>query len=161
MRLLSASLAPISDESDNDAIRIATSIPSPIRSTTRSFRFRVRVTSRCSVRKEGMSGATCCRPKPAGAEISRWPLAWALRSETADSALSRSDKMRWQSSRKASPSLVSAILRVVRCKSFTPRRSSNASSRRPIMAGAIPSARAAADRLPLAATSTKVEICLN
>jgi hypothetical protein len=42
-----------------------------------------------------------------------------------------------------------------------PRRASSASSRRPIMAGAMPSARAAAERLPLATTSTKVEICLN
>ena len=69
--------------------------------------------------------------------------------------------MRWQLSRNAAPSLVNAILRVVRCKSFTPKRSSNASSRRPIMAGAMPSARAAAERLPRLITSTKVEICLN
>jgi hypothetical protein len=46
----------------------------------RSFRFRLTVTSRCSARKEGSSGATCWRPKPAGAEMSRWPLARALRS---------------------------------------------------------------------------------
>jgi hypothetical protein len=62
---------------------------------------------------------------------------------------------------EGAPSSVSASLRVVRCSSLTPRRLSSASRRRPIMAGAMPSARAAADRLPRATTSTKVEICLN
>ncbi|MOA32687.1 hypothetical protein D3C78_1539290 [compost metagenome] len=44
--------------------------------------------------------------------------------------------------------------RVVRTMSLTPRCSSSASSRRPMMAGATPSALAAAVRLPLVATDT-------
>jgi hypothetical protein len=44
---------------------------------------------------------------------------------------------------------------------LTPSLLSSASSRLPIIAGAIPSALAAADRLPRATTSTKVEISLN
>lgn len=131
MRLLSASLVPIRVESDSEAIRMATSMLWPIKSTTRSLKFKVNVTSRCSTKKEGIKGAMCWWPKPAGAEISKWPLVCALRSETADYAFSRSDRMRWQSSKKALPSSVSAILRVVRCKSLTPSRPSKASRRHP------------------------------
>ena len=56
---------------------------------------------------------------------------------------------------------MSVILRVVRTSSFTPKRSSSASMRRPITAGATPSAAAVAVRLPLAATATKDSICLS
>ena len=51
--------------------------------------------------------------------------------------------------------------RVVRTISLTPKRSSSASMRRPMMAAATPSACAAAVRLPLAATEVKVSSCLN
>ena len=54
------------------------------------------------------------------------------------------------------PSGVSVTLRVERLKSFTPRRSSSWSMRRPTIAGVMPSSRAAAERLPRWATSTKV-----
>jgi hypothetical protein len=73
----------------------------------------------------------------------------------------RSLRMRWQSSRNAEPSKVRVILRVVRTSNFTPSRSSSASMRRPMIAGATPSAAAAADRLPRDATDTKVSNCLN
>src|SRR5690606_3508512 len=78
--------------------------------------------------------------------------------EVSASCISR--RIRWQSSRKALPSKVSVTRRVVRCSSFTPRRSSRASRRRDTTAGDMPSARAAALRLPRAATATKVAICL-
>ena len=51
--------------------------------------------------------------------------------------------------------------RVVRTSSFTPRCSSSASSRRLTTAGATPSARAAALRLPRVATETKVSKTLS
>jgi len=51
--------------------------------------------------------------------------------------------------------------RVERLKSFTPRRSSSWSMRRPTIAGVMPSSRAAADKLPRWATSTKVVSSLN
>jgi hypothetical protein len=59
------------------------------------------------------------------------------------------------------PSGVSVSRRVVRSSSLTPSRASSASSRRPMTAGATPSAWAAAVRLPLAATRTKDSICLS
>ena len=110
--------------------------------------------------KRGTSGATWRRPKPAGAVTRKYPLAFTPPALTLASALARSANRRWQSSRKALPSWVSVILRVVRTSSFTPRRSSRASMRRPITAGATPSALAAAVRLPRAATATKDSICL-
>ena len=59
------------------------------------------------------------------------------------------------------PSGVSVRRRVVRWISLTPSRASSESSRRPIIAGASPSCRAAALRLPRCATLTKVVISLN
>ena len=44
--------------------------------------------------------------------------------------------------------------------SLVPNRFSNASMRRPIIAGVTPSARAAADKLPRVATLTKASISL-
>ena len=79
----------------------------------------------------------------------RWPLALTPPALTLASALARSASRRWQSSRKALPSWVSVMRRVVRTSSLTPSRSSSASMRRPITAGATPSAWAAAVRLPL------------
>ncbi len=93
------------------------------------------VTSGCDSMNSGTTGATCLRPKPAGAVTRRWPLALTPPAETLASALCRSLKMRWQSSRKAEPSNVSVILRVVRTSSLTPSRSSSASMRRPMIAG--------------------------
>jgi hypothetical protein len=63
--------------------------------------------------------------------------------------------MRWHSSRNDWPSKVNDKRRVVRSNSFTPRRASSASSRRPITAGVTPSIRAAAERLPRVAELTK------
>jgi len=77
---------------------------------------------------------------------------------TLASAVSNSPMTRWQSSRKALPSWVSVMRRVVRVISFTPRRASSASMRRPMTAGATPSCWAAAVRLPRVATDTKVSI---
>ena len=57
-------------------------------------------------------------------------------------------------SKNALPSCVRVMRRVVRTRSLTPRCSSSASRRRPMMAGATPSALAAAVRLPLVATET-------
>jgi hypothetical protein len=51
--------------------------------------------------------------------------------------------------------------RVVRTSNFTPSLSSSASIRRPITAGATPSALAAAVKLPLVATDAKDSICLS
>ena len=99
-------------------------------------------------------------PKPAGAETLMCPLALTPPRLTEASALARSLRMRWQSSRKALPSKVRLSLRVVRSSNLTPRRSSSASMRRPIIAGVTPSARAAADRLPRLATLTKAVISL-
>jgi hypothetical protein len=130
-------------------------------STTRSERFSDKLTSGCAARNGGTSGATCRRPKPAGAVMRKWPLAFTPPSLTLASALAMSARMRWQSSRKALPSCVSVMRRVVRMKTFTPSRSSSASMRRPITAGATPSSAATAVRLPLAATATKDSICFN
>ena len=91
----------------------------------------------------------------------RWPLAFTPPALTLASAFARSASRRWQSSRKALPSCVSVMRRVVRTSSFTPRRSSSASMRRPITAGATPSACAAAVRLPLVATAAKDSICFS
>src|SRR5690606_20976501 len=139
---------------------MARSIPSLTMSVRRSVRSSDTVTSGCASRKAGSSGATCARPNPAGAVTRRWPLALMPPSETEASAFWKSFRIRWQSSRKALPSKVRVIRRVVRTSSFTPRRSSSASMRRPITAGATPSACAAADRLPRVATATKVSSCL-
>ncbi len=117
-------------------------------------------TSGCCFVNSGTSAATWRRPKPAGADTRRWPLAFTPPAETLASAFCMSLMTRRQSSRNAEPSNVSVIRRVVRTRSFTPSRSSSASSRRPITAGATPSACAAADRLPFAATAVKVSICL-
>src|SRR5690606_23699241 len=68
--------------------------------------------------------------------------------------------MRWASSRKALPSEVRDMLRVERTSSLMPKRASRALMRRPIMAGATPSWRAAAERLPSVATATKLSSCL-
>ena len=108
----------------------------------------------CAVRKRGTSGATWRRPKPAGAVMRKCPVALTPPSDTLASALATSDSRRWQSSRNALPSCVRLMRRVVRTSSFTPRCSSSASSRRPMMAGATPSALAAAVRLPRTATDT-------
>src|SRR6185369_7363145 len=133
----------------------------PARSTTRSLKFKEMVTSACSSRNLGTRGATWRRPKPAGAVMRKWPLAFTPPALTLASALPRSASRRWQSSRKALPSWVSVMRRVVRTSSFTPRRSSSASRRRPMIAGATPSALAAAVRLPLEATETKDSSCLS
>ena len=119
------------------------------------------VTSVCSSRKRGTSGATWRRPKPAGAVMRKCPLAFTPPAETLASALARSDSKRWQSSKNALPSWVSAMRRVVRTSSLTPRRASSASRRRPMMAGATPSALAAAVRPPRVATETKDSSCLS
>ena len=119
------------------------------------------LTSLCNSRKRGTSGATWRRPKPAGAVMRKWPLALTPPAETLASALAKSASRRWQSSRKALPSCVSVMRRVVRNSSLTPRRCSSASRRRPMIAGATSSARAAAVKLPRVATATKVSICLS
>ena len=150
-----------SEESGRSPTRTAQSKPSPARSTTRSLRFSEIVTSACDWRNSGTSGATWRRPNPAGAVMRRCPLALTPPADTLASALATSISKRWQSSRKALPSWVSEIRRVVRTSSLTPRRSSSASSRRPMMAGATPSALAAAVRLPRVATETKDSICLS
>src|SRR5579875_3313882 len=46
--------------------------------------------------KSGTIGATWRRPKPAGAVMRRWPLAFTPPAETLASALCRSLRMRWQ-----------------------------------------------------------------
>ena len=53
------------------------------------------------------------------------------------------------------PSWVSVMRRVVRTKSLTPKCDSKLSKRRPMIAGATPSALAAAVKLPFKATDTK------
>ena len=90
----------------------------------------------------------------------RCPLACRLPALTLASALAQSASRRWASSRKALPSGVRLIRRVVRTSSLTPRRASRPSMRRPITAGATPSDSAAAVKLPLVAAATKVSICL-
>jgi hypothetical protein len=139
---------------------MAQSTPSFTRSTSRSDRSRLQLTSGLAARKSRSSGATWRRPKPAGADTLMCPLALTPPRLTEASALARSLRMRWQSSRKALPSKVRLSLRVVRSSNLTPRRSSSASMRRPIIAGVTPSARAAADRLPRLATLTKAVISL-
>ena len=98
--------------------------------------------------KTGHQGRHMAAPKPAGAVTRRCPLALTPPALTLASALARSASRRWASSKKAVPSWVRLIRRVVRTSSFTPKRSSSASMRRPMTAGAMPSARAAAVRLP-------------
>ena len=154
-RRLSATRTLTSDESGRSPTRTAQSKPSAARSTTRSLRLSESVTAGCSARNRGTSGATWRRPKPAGAVTRKWPLARTPPADTLASALATSASRRWQSSRKAAPSCVRLMRRVVRTRSLTPRCSSSASSRRPMMAGATPSARAAAVRLPRVATDTK------
>ena len=148
-------------ESGRSPTRTAQSNPSLAMSTTRSDRFSDTLTSGCWAMKRGTSGATWRRPKPAGAVTRRWPLAFTPPALTLASALARSVSRRWQSSRNALPSCVRVMRRVVRTSNFTPRRSSRASMRRPITAGATPSARAVAVRLPLVATVTKDSSCLS
>src|SRR5690606_6963665 len=113
-----------------------------------------------SLAKSGSSGATWRRPKPAGALTRRCPEGRTLPCETRDSRSFSSRRMRWASSRKALPSEVRDMLRVERTSSLMPNRASRALMRRPIMAGATPSWRAAAERLPSVATATKLSSCL-
>src|SRR5256885_1534398 len=105
-------------ESGRSPTRTAQSKPSPARSTTRSLRFREIVTSGCRSRKSGTRGATCRLPKPAGAVMRRWPVALTPPALTLASALDTSDSRRWQSSRKALPSCVREMRRVVRTMSI-------------------------------------------
>ena len=58
-------------------------------------------------------------------------------------------------------SVGTVMRRVVRSSSLTPSRASRPSMRRPMTAGATPSAWAAAVRLPLAATATNDSICFS
>ena len=141
--------------------RTAQSKPSAPISTMRSDRFSEMVTSGWMSRNCGTSGATWRRPNPAGAVIRKWPLAFTPPSVTLASALATSARMRWHCSKNALPSWVRLIRRVVRSNSLTPKRSSSASSLRPMMAGATPSASAAAVRLPRVATDTNDSSCLN
>ena len=68
------------------------------------------LTSGCSARKRGTSGATWRRPKPAGEVMRRCPLAFTPPALTLASALAQSASRRWQSSRKALPSCVRLML---------------------------------------------------
>src|SRR5690606_2574286 len=110
--------------------------------------------------KAGSSGATCRRPKPAGALTRRCPEGRTLPCDIRDSTSFRSRSIRCASSKKALPSEVSDMLRVERTSSLMPSRASSALIHRPIMAGAMPSWRAAADRLTSEATATKLSSCL-
>ena len=161
MRRLSAKRTLTKDESGMSPTRTAQSKPSLATSTTRSLRFSDTVTSGCRSRKRGTKGATWRRPKPAGAVMRKCPLAFTPPSLTLASALAKSMSKRWQSSKNAEPSWVRPMRRVVRTKSLTPKRDSSASSRRPMTAGATPSARAAPIKLPREATATKVSSCLS
>ena len=75
-RRLSASRIETRLESGRSPIRIAQSMPSLTRSTRRSVRSRLHETSGFISRKSRISGATWIRPKPAGAEMRRCPLAF-------------------------------------------------------------------------------------
>ena len=66
-RRLSASRTLTKLESGMSPTRTAQSKPSPAMSVTRSDKFSDSVTSLCNARNFGTKGATCLRPKPAGA----------------------------------------------------------------------------------------------
>ena len=119
--------------------RTAQSKPSPARSTTRSLRFSEMVTSGAAPEKRGT------RARHGGGQTGRrghaqMPAGLDATGRHAGLGIGHIGQQALAVFQKALPSCVRLMRRVVRTSNFTPRCSSRASSLRPMMAGATPSA---------------------